>query len=422
MKRFALLVLSLVAAAVSLMAITVDEVPNVHRADARRFVSNPDGVLSDATVAGLDRMLGQLMEQTTAEVAVVAVDNLDPTMTAQQMALAIQRKWGVGKSDKNNGLVVLVARDDRQAFILTGRGLEGIIPDVVAGRVYRDIMVPAFKEEDYDAGVSNGVSALAKIIADPANRDEILSTHANNAVEAPITADDIWQVYQWFAGILLIVMAVLAIATFLTTRRLPLPVRYGKLREVGVGLLVGGFLTLGLGLVIFFIYYVAMRRLRTRPRRCERCGHKMKRLSEEKDNEYLTPAQDLEEQLKSVDYDVWLCPECGEVEKIPFVNRRSAYRECSSCHARASVLSMDRQLRPATARRDGAGERIYTCRNCGHLDREIYTIPRRPDNTGAGAAAAGAILGGMMGGGGGGFSGGSFGGGSSAGGGAGGSW
>lgn len=425
MKRcFAILILLLMLPALALEALTVDEIPNVHRADARRYVSNPDGVLSESAVNALDRLLYQLMEQTSAEVVVVAVDKLDPSMTAQQMALAIQSKWGVGKSDKNNGLVVLVARDDREAFILTGRGLEGVIPDVVAGRVYRDLMAPAFKSGDYDAGVVDGVTALAGIIADPANRDEILSSKANNMIEAPVSSEDLWTAYQWFMAVLLIVMIIGGVYAFRSTRSLPLSLRYQKLGSVAVMLLIGGFLTLGIGLVVSLIFYMSMRRLRTRARRCQRCGNKMKRLSEDKDNAYLTPSQDLEEQLKSVDYDVWLCPDCGEVEVIPFVNRRSTYRECSSCHARAAVLSMDRQLRPATTRSEGAGERIYVCRNCGHHDRDIYTIPRRADDSAAGAVAAGAILGGMLGnrGGTGGFSGGAFGGGSSAGGGAGGSW
>lgn len=423
--RFFLLTLLLALLPLQLPAITVDNIPNVHRQDARRFVSNPDGVLSDAAVARVDAMLRQLMDKTTAEVVVIAVDEADPSMTPHEMAYAIQSKWGVGKSDRNNGLVMLVSRGDRRVEIITGRGLEGIIPDVVAGRIINRIIIPEFKKGDLDTGVEKGVAALSAIIANPDNADEVLSSERNDAIEAPVSADDIWNAYLGFASILCLIMVIGVIYLFRSTRRLPLAQRYRKVESYSTLLLIAGFMTLGAGLFIYFIYRLRLRSMRNHTRKCGRCGHKMKKMSEERDNDYLSPSQDLEEQLKSVDYDVWVCPECHEVDIIPFINRHSSYRECPKCHARAAVLTMERHLRPATTRSEGAGERIYTCRNCGHNDREIYRLPKLADDSAVAAGAAGAILGSMLGGsrgGGGGFSGGSFGGGSSAGGGAGGSW
>ena len=153
----------------------------------------------------------------------------------------------------------------------------------------------------------------------------------------------------------------------------------------------------------------------------------MHRLPEEKDNELLTPSQDLEERLDTVDYDVWECPECGTVERFPFKVKQTKYTECPACHTIAMTLESDRVVHPATTRREGYGVKTYECKFCGHRTDKGYRIPRKEDP--AAMAAAAAVLGAAAsrrGGGGGGFGGGGFGGGfgggATGGGGAGGSW
>ncbi|MDE6370225.1 MAG: TPM domain-containing protein [Duncaniella sp.] len=133
-----------------LSAITVDEVPNVHRASRNEYVSNPSGVLSPETVAELNAMIAQVWRQTGAEVAVVAVDAIDPAMTPEEFATALFEKWGIGKSDKDNGLLLLISRDDHAVQIRTGYGMEGVVPDIIAGRIIRDEMIPRFREGDFD--------------------------------------------------------------------------------------------------------------------------------------------------------------------------------------------------------------------------------------------------------------------------------
>ena len=153
---------------------------------------------------------------------------------------------------------------------------------------------------------------------------------------------------------------------------------------------------------------------------CPNCHHKMRRLDEQTDNQYLTPAQDAEERLNSVDYDVWLCDNCGEVDILPYVNRSVNYKVCQRCGARAAVLASERIVQKPTYRSDGIAIKDYVCRNCGHHNPEQHKIPKLPPE-------APIIIGGIGGagrgfGGGGGFSGGSFGGGMTGGGGASGGW
>lgn len=140
-------------AALGCAAMTVDRVPNVHVADRTRYVSNPSGVLSDAAVASLDRQLGEIWKSTSAEVVIVAIDRIDGDMTPEEFATALFEKWGIGKADNDNGLLILVSRGDRAAQIRTGYGLEGVLPDIVAGRILRNDMFPRFREGDYDGGV-----------------------------------------------------------------------------------------------------------------------------------------------------------------------------------------------------------------------------------------------------------------------------
>lgn len=144
----------------------------------------------------------------------------------------------------------------------------------------------------------------------------------------------------------------------------------------------------------------------------------MHKLDEATDNNYLTPAQDMEEHLNSVDYDVWLCDNCGEKDVIPYINRRSAYTVCPKCGARASVLSGNRILRQPTTHTEGQGVRIYSCRNCREQVFKPYSIAKlvsAPIVIFPGGGSGGGF-------GGGGFSGGSFGGGGTSGGGASGGW
>ena len=414
-----LLVTLLAVVGFHLQATTVDEIPNVHLRDGSRYVSDMTGLLSAGTVERVDKALADLERETTAEVVVVVVDNVDSSMTPQQMAYQIQSRWGVGKKDVNNGLVMLVSINDRRVEIVTGRGLEGIIPDVIAGRIIRDAMALRFKNNDFDAGIEAGVNALVSIISNPDNRDEIMSDLSG---EDDLTAEDLWNLYLSMAGLIMVGMTLWVILLFRSTRREPLIVRYPKLASINVGLLTLSCLTLGPGFIIYGFYRAKLHRLRRGKHLCSNCNHKMALVDEENDNSYLTPGQDMEERLNSVDYDVWVCPECNQVDIIPYINSSSPYKECPSCGVRAMVLNAARILRQPTTRSEGLGELGYICRNCGHNHNDHYTIPRKEDESAA--IAAGAILGSMLGGGGGrgGFSGGSFGGGSSAGGGAGGSW
>ena len=108
-RLYILMFLMVVGAALG-RAITVDEVPNVHLANRYQYVSNPAGILSVEAVDKLNHTLRQLWDKTSVEMVVVVVDQVDPSLTPEEFATKLFEKWGIGKKDKDNGLLVLVHR------------------------------------------------------------------------------------------------------------------------------------------------------------------------------------------------------------------------------------------------------------------------------------------------------------------------
>lgn len=408
----------------AVLAVGVGDVPNVHVADRTRYVSDPSGILSPETRRALDVQLGDLWRATSAEVVVVMVDKIDDDMTPEEFATELFEKWGIGKSDKDNGLLIMVSRDDRAAQIRTGYGVEGIVPDVVAGRILRNDMFPRFREGDYDGGVTAAVSAIDTLLRDPEAAAEVASKYANDSRGDEEDFDGLFNIYLFVAGMLAAVMLVLVLHTIWASRLQPDRERYDRLKSMWLTALIVAFLSLGMGLVPWLILVWKCHSLRRHKRKCPNCGHRMTLIDEVHDNDYLTPAQDMEEQLDSVDYDVWNCPKCHHTDIIPYVNTASPYKKCPNCHTRAYRLVDSRTIRPSTTQSEGYGINTYQCRACNHHDDKPFRLPKKPDTDALAAAAVGAaILGGRGGhGGGGGFSGGSFGGGHTGGGGAGGSW
>lgn len=419
--------LAAIAATLAAWAATysVNEIPNVHVADRTRYVSNPDGVISPATEAELNALLARAWQQSSTEIAVVAVDDIDTPHDIDRFATDLFEKWGIGKSDNDNGVLILVARDSRHAVIRTGQGMEGALPDILAGRILRNEVFPRFREGDYDGGIRAATETVARVAADPKYADELRSRYSSDSRARNYESDfDFNEFISWWAGISAIAgLTALVISIFIGRGKEPQQAWriMGNVRTMTVFFC---FLFLGMAIPALLVLMWRMKRVRTRPRICPNCSAKMQRLDEQTDNLYLTAAQDAEERYNSVDYDVWLCPECNETDIIPYVNRNTNYTPCPRCGARLMTLTSDRILARPTERREGQGVRTYTCRACGNHTDNTYRIPRKESTDAAAALAAGAILGGLggRGGGGGGFSGGSFGGGSTMGGGASGSW
>lgn len=408
-------------------AIGIDEVPNVHVADRTRYVSNPSGVLSDEAVDRLDSEIASLWDDTSVELVVVAVDRIDSSLTPEEFATKLFEKWGIGKQDKDNGVLVLLSRDDHAAIIRTGYGVEGALPDIIAGRIIRNVMFPLYREGKYDEGTAAGIGSIAEVLRNPELAEELKSKYASDSrrgLDNDLSGAELFNMYLGLAAAVAVALLLLVIYAVYSSRKLDDVQRYRALDQYRTLVLFGLFFTLGMALPAALILGLKMRRIRRHRRNCPHCGTRMELIDEEHDNDYLTPAQDTEERINSIDYDVWHCPKCHQTEILPYINRQNNYTVCDRCGARAMSLVDRRTLRQPTVSTEGEGVDIYMCKNCGNQHQKRFRIPRKPDP--AAAVAAGAILGSALGrggsGGGGGFSGGSFGGGMTGGGGAGGRW
>ena len=148
-----LLALSL-AAPVQAQSLDVIPPPN-----PPRLVVDQADMLSSSEERLLEAKLNAYNDTTSTQIVVVTLPDLGGA-DAGQYATELGEAWGVGQGGKDNGAVILVSRDDRQIFIATGYGLEGAIPDVIASRIYRNIMVPNFREGRIYAGFNEATDAL----------------------------------------------------------------------------------------------------------------------------------------------------------------------------------------------------------------------------------------------------------------------
>jgi uncharacterized protein len=119
------------------------------------------GLLSPAESASLTAKLERIERDTSVQIVVAVVPTLDAE-PMEDFGQRVAEAWRIGQKGLDNGVIVLVARDERQVRIEVGYGLEPVIPDGLAGRIIRDEIVPRFRQQDYGGGLDAAVDALAR--------------------------------------------------------------------------------------------------------------------------------------------------------------------------------------------------------------------------------------------------------------------
>jgi uncharacterized protein len=128
------------------------------------YVSDYAEILSPAMRSSLTALLAELAQKTTAQIAVLIVKTTQP-LDEFQYAEKVFTSWGIGQKGEDNGALFLVAAEDRRVRIMTGYGLEGILPDGKIGAILDEFVTPEFRAERFDEGVYKGVWAVALVIA-----------------------------------------------------------------------------------------------------------------------------------------------------------------------------------------------------------------------------------------------------------------
>lgn len=128
------------------------------------FTYDYAGVMSADSRVRTDRVLEQLEAKTGAQVKVVTLRTLEGGEVSD-FANRLYAGWGIGQKDKNNGVLLLAAIEDRKVWIEVGYGLEAVIPDAAAGRMLDEYVIPRFKAGDFSGGMEQGAVAIAGAVA-----------------------------------------------------------------------------------------------------------------------------------------------------------------------------------------------------------------------------------------------------------------
>ena len=144
------------------------------------LVNDFAGVLSPSYRDKLSRLVGELLQKTGTAVAVVTMADLGGA-EYNDYANRLYSEWGIGKKGEDKGVLIFVAVKERKMRIETGYGVEGIIPDGLAGEIRDRYMIPYLRKNNFDEGLLNGTLAVAQIIA----KDAGVTLTGESAPRAP---------------------------------------------------------------------------------------------------------------------------------------------------------------------------------------------------------------------------------------------
>jgi len=124
-----------------------------------RYVNDYTNTLSEQEKQYFENKLYQYGKETSSQIALVIIPTTGDEEIAQYTA-QLGDKWGIGRKQLNNGVLLLVAKDDRKIFIATGQGLQGVLPDAFLSQVIRQGILPYFRQGQYAQGLNNGLEHI----------------------------------------------------------------------------------------------------------------------------------------------------------------------------------------------------------------------------------------------------------------------
>ncbi|MCG9890156.1 MAG: TPM domain-containing protein [Thermosynechococcaceae cyanobacterium MS004] len=128
------------------------------------WINDSAELLSSQVEGELNNRINQLVARTTAEIAIATVSNPIPPPETRSEALALFNRWGIGKRDRNNGVLIFVSSASQRVEIITGKGLGDILPDHQVSESIKQHILPAFRQGDYTAGIVQGTNTIAAIL------------------------------------------------------------------------------------------------------------------------------------------------------------------------------------------------------------------------------------------------------------------
>ena len=154
LRALALCALSALCTLSPAAAHAAPEVPTLHGR-----VNDLAQLLPPERAAALEARLAEHERKTGQQFALLTLPSLEG-QDIEQLGIAVAEKWKLGGAKRDDGLIVIVARDEKRIRVEVGYGLEGVIPDAIASRVIREVIGPSFRQGDYAGGIEAGFAAL----------------------------------------------------------------------------------------------------------------------------------------------------------------------------------------------------------------------------------------------------------------------
>ncbi|MDK9706483.1 MAG: TPM domain-containing protein [Desulforhopalus sp.] len=161
-------------------------------------VNDYAAILSPATRQQLEDSLAKLEREESTQIAVLTITSLQGEVL-EEFSLKVAETWRLGQKGRDNGALLLIAKNDRKLRIEVGYGLEGRLTDLAAGRIIRDVITPRFREGNFDLGVSDGVAAMISAVRGEFSFSTTATTTASTSISADFEGIVVFLGFAFFA-------------------------------------------------------------------------------------------------------------------------------------------------------------------------------------------------------------------------------
>jgi uncharacterized protein len=374
------------------LAVPIQSVPNPRQVNGG-WVTDLADLLPPSIEAALNQKISALESLNGTEIAVVTVPDTTPSATPKQFASELFQAWGIGKKGLNNGILLLISKNDRRVEIQTGTGIEPLIPNTEVSRIIQFYILPNFKKGEFSAGVVAGTQTLIHELTQKTSLQQRL--------------------VGWFREN----PEVIAFGVLLTL--FSIPFSFSVWKDINKAL----------NPMQQWVHPVGKSHISISQRErlnCIICKQLMEKLDAASTQSYLSDIQKEAQMMGNIRVDAWHCAQCQPELNASGLHLRTYILKpdlplCPSCEE-YTVEQTSEVLEPATRSKAGQCRVIQECHYCDYRSEEEKIIPAKTFNTDGSSDDGGPSSGSIGGSGGFGGDSGGFGGGSSDGGGAGGSW
>lgn len=391
---------------------TITSVPNP-KDFGGGWVSDPNNYLNPEDRATLNSIITETENASTAQIAVVVLTSIGDEVP-RDFAVDLFEHWGIGQAEKDNGLLILTVIDQRRTEFEVGYGLEPILTDALTTRIGLEELVPHFKNGDFGLGLITAVTRIQQILDNPDVIDEIYDT--GGVAYKPRLNPIIPIVGGYFLLFLFVLINYGSSVSKINRNKADFYDKFQELYKMKHFLYMI-FFPIPFLIIRYIFIKNRLHKYRYHRRFSKLTGAEMFKKNDVTEDPFLSKGQLVEENIRSIDYDVWVTEKGDDTLVLKYKKLFSKYTHCPKCNYKTYYTAHSKTVRSATSTSSGLREQTYKCKNCNYIKVKKITIPKvssssSSSSSGYSGSSGGSSFGGSS----------SFGGGSSGGGGGGVSW